>query len=89
MNKYPVRFIAYLILSLTLLPGIFAVGNPESLETAHQGVFDLSNWDFRENPTVKLNGEWMFFWEDFVDPLSEKSVDSYLILPGVLGWGHR
>lgn len=30
--------------------------------TATLGTVDLTNWDFEEHGTVRLNGEWLFYW---------------------------
>ena len=36
--------------------------------TAHQGVLDLSSWDFSSGGPVELRGEWEFYSGDFVAP---------------------
>ncbi|KUO64307.1 MAG: hypothetical protein APF84_09730 [Gracilibacter sp. BRH_c7a] len=35
---------------------------------AQQGILDLSNWDSVNNPLHSLNGEWLFFYQQFVLP---------------------
>ena len=32
------------------------------------GVLDLSNWDFEKDGTVKLNGNWEFYWKQLLEP---------------------
>lgn len=34
---------------------------------AKNGLLDLSEWDFEKNGTIKLNGEWEFYWENFYE----------------------
>ncbi|MSM39592.1 MAG: sensor histidine kinase [Geobacter sp.] len=35
---------------------------------ARGGVIDLTTWDFREDGSVDLNGEWEFFWRQLLSP---------------------
>lgn len=35
---------------------------------AIQGILDLSEWNFAHNGTVKLMGEWEFYWEELLKP---------------------
>lgn len=36
----------------------------------HQGVLDLREYDFEKEGVVKLDGQWAFYWETFLDPSS-------------------
>jgi|GEM_PF-6199885 len=33
-----------------------------------RGVLDLSEWDIKEQPTLKLDGEWEFYWNQLLTP---------------------
>ncbi|MCK4346792.1 MAG: GAF domain-containing protein [Bacteroidales bacterium] len=35
---------------------------------AHLGVMDLTNWEFKNDGLVQLNGEWEFYWERLLTP---------------------
>ncbi|MBN2161293.1 MAG: SpoIIE family protein phosphatase [Spirochaetes bacterium] len=38
-------------------------GGRDALPVAGQGVIDLSKWDFDREGTLKLDGEWEFYWK--------------------------
>ena len=35
---------------------------------AHNGTINLTDWDFQNNGSVKLNGEWEFYWNQLLSP---------------------
>ncbi|OQY45972.1 MAG: hypothetical protein B6242_09085, partial [Anaerolineaceae bacterium 4572_78] len=35
---------------------------------AVNGVLDLQDWDFEKDGVIKLDGEWEFYWEQFLTP---------------------
>ena len=53
------------ILSALLLPGCTGALQPP---IAEKGKLDLSRWDFDKNGTVRLNGEWEFYWHQLLIP---------------------
>ncbi|HNI89630.1 MAG TPA: hypothetical protein PKX55_15845, partial [Leptospiraceae bacterium] len=63
----------YKWLFLFFLIFIFDCKNPNAISPpkAIKGELDLSNWDFHSPDTdgiVKLDGEWEFYWNEFLDP---------------------
>ena len=55
--------------------------------TAVDGVLDLTKWDFDEDGSVNLDGEWEFYWKQLHDPdyfLNSKNVEgrSLIEIPG-------
>ncbi len=56
--------LSLIILSLFISCGGDRIKNPE----ARAGVMDLSSWSFEKNGNVKLDGQWDFFWKEFIDP---------------------
>jgi adenylate cyclase len=54
---------------------------------AEDGRLDLSDWDFEKHGTVMLKGQWLFAWEEFLDPMSIQELrsryKSVVSLPGV------
>ncbi|AFG37331.1 adenylate/guanylate cyclase domain-containing protein [Spirochaeta africana] len=63
--KLPVlrRCVLLFALLAVLTAGIYA-GTPQ----AQRGVIDLSTWDFDQDGTIELNGEWLFARDEFTDP---------------------
>ena len=45
------------------------VALPSNIPIAHDGVIDLTSWDFAESGNVTLRGEWRFVWEEFLSPM--------------------
>jgi signal transduction histidine kinase/CheY-like chemotaxis protein len=73
-----------LILSFANQPEILQAKEPP---TATNGILDLSDWDFEKEGPVSLNGEWLFYWKEFIKPLQEPGHGSYteaelVTLPG-------
>lgn len=60
----------------------------ENLPVAHQGVLDLSGYDFDRDGPVSLDGAWAFYWQrllapgDFQSERPESGKTEYLVLPG-------
>ena len=55
---------------------------------AHRGVLDLSSWDFDSQGPVELDGEWEFYWKEFLFPedfqLQEKpGREHFISIPAV------
>jgi len=54
-----------------LLFGLSAC-NRENVEKkqpkAKNGVLDLLDWDFNKGGSVALDGEWQFYWKEFIEP---------------------
>ncbi|WP_096201361.1 hypothetical protein [Bacillus sp. FJAT-45350] len=47
---------------------------------ALKGEMNLLDWDF-EDDSIKLIGEWEFFWNQFVEPNAVKKVSEYIDVP--------
>ena len=65
-HKYLI-LLAALILSVSILAwfaGIINFGKQQPI--AHNGVLDLSKWDFEKDGPVQLNGEWEFYWDQLL-----------------------
>ncbi|MGK5093618.1 7TM diverse intracellular signaling domain-containing protein [Deltaproteobacteria bacterium TL4] len=76
-----------LMVTAVLLTGC---GSPSKKEapTAIQGVLDLSQWDFKQEGLIHLDGEWEFYWKqllnaDGVDPETPLSLDGFIKVPGI------
>lgn len=73
------------------LCAILFIGNctgtsSEARPAAVKGVIDLSQWDFQKNGALGLDGEWDFYWNQFLSHetvRTEKSVsDFHIQIPG-------
>lgn len=40
----------------------------ENRPAARNGILDLRSWDFENNGNIELNGEWEFYWKNFLPP---------------------
>ncbi len=53
---------------------------------AVKGILDLRGWDFQRDGSLRLDGEWEFFWNELLDPnsppvRSSKNEKHYISLP--------
>ncbi len=76
----------FLILFLIPLTGLLTSCNTfnEKRVVAKKGVIDLSQWDFSKDEKVRIDGEWQFYYGDF---LNSRKMDSmkykrYAFVPG-------
>lgn len=53
-----------LLLLFTVLFHMTLFGQPE----ARDGVIDLRNYDFIDQGSLKIEGEWRFYWEEIIQP---------------------
>lgn len=59
------------IILATLLALVFltlSVSANGKYPKAKQGVLDLRNWNFDTEGSLKLNGEWNFYWNQLIEP---------------------
>jgi signal transduction histidine kinase len=47
---------------------IVSAGNSQEWTLPEKGILDLRNYDFNEHWYLKLDGEWGFYWESFIEP---------------------
>jgi two-component system NtrC family sensor kinase len=45
--------------------------------TAEKGVLDLRNWDFNKHGAIRLDGDWAFFWQKYLEPTDTVSTTPY------------
>jgi len=55
-----------IILFLSFLPACSETESRIEKPYAENGILDLRNWDFNQQGTVNLSGEWEFFWKQFI-----------------------
>jgi signal transduction histidine kinase len=53
---------------LILFTQIVSAVNSQEWALPEKGILDLRNYDFNEHWYLKLDGEWEFYWESFIDP---------------------
>jgi signal transduction histidine kinase len=53
---------------LVLLSRLVVAVNCQDWTLPEKGILDLRNYDFNEQWYLKLDGEWEFYWESFIDP---------------------
>lgn len=53
-------------------------GSPQkTIPSVHKGVFDAKGWNFKKNGSLKLNGEWTFYWGRHI-PVKDFNSSSHL-----------
>ncbi|TAF67423.1 MAG: hypothetical protein EAZ55_03665 [Cytophagales bacterium] len=71
MLKYIFIFLCFLFLT-TFTCKVRGQINDESVNvqnpTLRKGTIDLRQYDFEQNPTIDLNGEWEFYWKQLLNP---------------------
>lgn len=75
------------LLSIAIFIGMYIQTIPSSpAPIAKHGVLDLSQWDFRKEGLVSLDGEWEFYEGRLIDPSyfhdRQKGNASYIKVPG-------
>ena len=71
-------FFLCFLLGLTLFS---CQNNTVSQPKAVNGVIDLSEWNFTQNGSVNLNGEWAFHWQTFADRIEQSDSTDYVKIP--------
>lgn len=76
-----IRLIPFIILIL-FLSGCSLETSPDPLRVK-EGVLDLTEWDINHDNIIRLDGQWEFYWERFVNgqELSVDNLDTYLEVP--------
>ncbi|EMJ97571.1 MULTISPECIES: adenylate/guanylate cyclase domain-containing protein [unclassified Leptospira] len=83
-----IRFFIFAILICFLSFFSCAEARGKERPIAENGNLDLSNWDFTKDGTLELNGDWRYYWKEFIPPknfqddlVSEPS--GFIPVPGV------
>lgn len=67
------------VLSLFLVFTMHALSQNQ-IPIAKKGIIDLRDWNFNEKGIIELDGEWEFYWNEFLEP--GNSNDSVSIMTG-------
>jgi adenylate cyclase len=63
-----------ILLLIIIILGIISCNtNQKKPPMAKHGILDLRNWDFEKDGNVRLDGDWEFYWHEF---LTSKNFDS-------------
>jgi len=78
----------YILIAILLITTVSCNSSKNKQPHVQNGFLDLSEWNFEEDGTVDLNGEWEFYWEQLIEPDDFATNDSlkleYISVPG--GW---
>ncbi len=95
INRPPGLFEICFLIILIAGPCLAAVTGAWALEPPpiQKGVLDLREWKFQRNGPVALDGQWQFYWRQFISPGSfsgaiPPATPDYLTVPYVWN-GHR
>jgi two-component system, sensor histidine kinase ChiS len=89
MRKMLLALIAVSLASFLLLFGLLEATDNKGHkpEPVHNGLMDLTSWDFQSNKVVPLNGQWEFYWNQLLEPGVEPvSPPRLMNVPGF--WRH-
>ncbi|TFH41778.1 MAG: hypothetical protein E4G96_04840, partial [Chrysiogenales bacterium] len=82
MNSYPqskIPFTSLFILICVVVSSFFACGqgSPETgRPVAVRGIIDLRGWNFERDGSVRLDGEWEFYWDRLLGPSDFKELSN-------------
>ncbi len=67
-----------LILSIVLVFCTCKESSVSKIPKVEKGILDLRNtsWDLRKDGPVRLDGEWEFYWSEFILPESTKEISN-------------
>ncbi|MEM7182886.1 MAG: 7TM diverse intracellular signaling domain-containing protein, partial [Spirochaetota bacterium] len=74
----------YIILACIVF--LFSCKQPYIPE-AQAGTLDLSKWNFAEKPIVSIEGEWEFYWKQFI-PSTGKNINRTGLIPVPSYWNN-
>ncbi len=57
------KYFPFFLLILTFI----GCSPPRNTPRVEKGVIDLRDWNFQENGSVELEGEWEFYWKELLD----------------------
>lgn len=69
------------ILILLLSVSLAVPADAQTSPIAINGELDLSNWDFADAGQTSLSGEWLFAWQQLVDPTNDIPFPSNDVFP--------
>lgn len=85
--KFKAKKRHYIIFFIVLLLFLLAfwyltTGDSEQIE-ARNGILDIENWDLEANKPISLNGQWEFYWNQFltVSEISDAEPDLLVQVP--------
>ena len=84
-----IKFCLFIVISF--FSSLIYANNP-IIPVAIDGNLDLSQWNFQQDGSVKLNGQWHLYWQDLREPkdfiIAETTVETeYLDIPGA--WNNK
>jgi signal transduction histidine kinase len=92
--NFLIRYITKIILLISLSLNLTCSKQKIEKITAKKGEMDLRTWNFERDGIIKLDGEWEFYHEEFLDPFEYKqrissnvlninSLKNFIQVPGV------
>jgi len=61
------KSIVYILLAFVFPSYTFAQNVDKTTPKAKNGIIDLREWDFEKEGIIKLDGEWEFYWNSFIE----------------------
>jgi hypothetical protein len=87
-RSYKITFII-LFIPIFVLISAFTINYADTTNKpeAVNGTLDLTDWDWEQNGTIDLNGQWEFYWQELLTPEDFKAANvskkkDFITLPG-------
>ncbi|PLX12858.1 MAG: hypothetical protein C0598_05380 [Marinilabiliales bacterium] len=68
INKQYIRYLVFVLIFLISINADSKETTNRSMPIAKKGVINLANWNFINDGSVILNGEWEFYWNTLLSP---------------------
>ena len=82
--KLKILLIFILLITLT---GCSKQSSSAKIPHATKGILNLTDWDFKKDGSVKLDGEWEFYWNELLSPEDFESISknkkNYQTMPSI------
>lgn len=67
-HLYKITFTIIMCFSILLLTSNYISAEASEKPQAINGILDLTNWNWEQDETVSLDGEWEFYWQELLTP---------------------
>ncbi|WP_027398955.1 sensor histidine kinase [Anaerovorax odorimutans] len=74
-----------LLFAVFVFWNVFSSNNENEQAISFNGIIDVSDWDFGQNDPIHLDGQWAFYWKQFIMASELKSYkpDAFVTVPSV------
>lgn len=81
MTRICLFILLFMVCVNLIIPSKIITAAHQATPIAAEGVLDLSKWSLEQNGTIRLNGDWYFYWGQLLEPHEVTSPPSYAEVP--------